>query len=95
MLETVHFTMGETKRVCIKVTSGYNHPFEISRAQFSLMACNEVEEKGDCEISQIKDNECILSVIINPKRKNATYTLRYTYDIAPEKLIYDVRIRVS
>lgn len=95
MLENVHFTMGETKRVCIKVTSGYSHPFEISRAQFSLMACDETEEKGDCEIEKIKEHEWILSAIINPKRKNATYTLRFVYDIVPEKLIYDVRIRVS
>ena len=42
----------------------------------------------------LNDHEVILSALINPKRKGALYRLRYSYDIFPESLFYDVKIRV-
>lgn len=95
MSEVVNFIFGEKKRVCIEVFNVFDTPFEISKAKFQTLVSDEIEENGDCEITYFNDHAVILSALINPKRKGAIYTLRYSYDIFPESLIYDVRIRVN
>lgn len=90
------FIFGETKNVRIKIISMSEcHPFSVTNAKYSLTCGDEEEASGICDICKISQRETILSALISPQRKNGIYNLRYTYDIYPETLIYNVKIRVK
>lgn len=95
MQETVYFELGEKKYVCISVTSPCGRPFDITSAKYALMKGEETEASGQCEIKKKSDTETILSALIQPMAKSATYTLEYTYEIPPETLMYNVRVKVT
>ena len=95
MRECVTFELGEKKYVCISVTSTCGRPFDITSAKYILMKGKETEASGQCEITHKSDTETILSALIQPMAKNATYTLEYTYEIPPETLMYNVRVKVT
>lgn len=93
-MENVNFKFGEKKYVCIGVRSCGNHPFEVTMARFELRCGEETEVSGECEISRRGENEIVLSSLIEPLRKNATYRLTVTYDILPEVLKYEILVNV-
>ena len=95
MTETVCFELGEKKYVCISVTSPCGRPFDVTIAKYVLLKGKETEASGQCEIKKKGDTETILSALIKPMAKNATYTLEYTYEIPPETLMYNVRVKVT
>lgn len=95
MQETVYFDLGEKKYVCISVTSTCGRPFDITSAKYVLLKGKETETSGQCEIKKKSDTETILSALIQPMAKSATYTLEYTYEIPPETLMYNVRVKVT
>lgn len=90
----VDFELGEKKYVCISVRSTCGQPFDVTAAKYRLMKGAEVEVSGPCEINQKSDTETVLSALIQPQAKGATYTLEYEYEIPPEKLLYNVRVSV-
>ena len=95
-MQTIDFKLGEKKNVSIKVINTLSQVFEVSTAAYILKSGEEVEASGTCEIRNgCSDYEMILSALISPKRNRCTYILRFTYDIFPEKFIYDVQVRVS
>ena len=93
MQETVYFDLGEKKYVCISVTSTCGRPFDITSAKYVLLKGKETEASGQCEIKKKSDTETILSALIQPMAKSATYTLEYTYEIPPEILMHEVRVK--
>ena len=95
MTEKVNFDLGEKKYVCISVRSTNRKPFDVTSAKYVLMNGNQKEASGECEISKRSDQETILSALIQPMIKGATYTLEYTYEIPPEILKHEVRVYVS
>lgn len=95
MQETVYFDLGEKKYVCISVTSTCGRPFDITSAKYVLLKGKETETSGQCEIKKKSDTETILSALIQPMAKSATYTLEYTYEIPPETLMHNVRVKVT
>lgn len=95
MQETVYFDLGEKKYVCISVTSTCGRPFDITSAKYVLLNGKETEASGQCEIKKKSDTETILSALIQPMAKSATYTLEYTYEIPPETLMHNVRVKVT
>lgn len=95
MTERVTFELGERKYVCISVTSTCGRPFDITSAKYVLMKGKETEASGQCEIKKKSDTETILSALIQPMAKSATYTLKYTYEIPPEILEKKVSVRVN
>ena len=95
MQETVYFDLGEKKYVCISVTSPCGRPFDITSAKYILMKGKETEASGECEIKKNSDTETILSALIQPMAKSATYTLEYTYEIPPEILKKEISVRVN
>ena len=95
MTEQVTFELGEKKYVCISVTSPCGKPFDVTSAKYALMKGKETEASGQCEIKKKSDTETILSSLIQPMAKSATYTLEYTYEIPPETLMYNVRVKVT
>lgn len=95
MQETVYFELGEKKYVCISVTSICSRPFDVTSAKYVLLKGEETEASGQCEIEKKSDTETILSALIQPMAKSATYTLEYTYEIPPETLMYNVRVKVT
>lgn len=95
MTERVTFELGEKKYVCISVTSTCGRPFDVASAKYVLMKGKETEASGQCEITKKNDTETVLSALIQPMAKNATYTLEYNYEIPPEILIHEVRVKVT
>lgn len=95
MRERVTFELGEKKYVCISVTSTCGRPFDVTSAKYALMKGKETEASGECEIKKKSDTETILSALIQPMAKSATYTLRYEYEIPPEILEKKVDVRVN
>lgn len=95
MQGTVYFDLGEKKYVCVSVTSTCGRPFDVTSAKYVLLKGKETEASGQCEIKKKSDTETILSALIQPMAKNATYTLEYTYEIPPETLMYNVRVKVN
>lgn len=95
MTERVAFELGERKYVCISVKSTCKKPFDVTSAKYALKKGDDTEESGDCEITRKSDTETVLSALIQPMAKNATYTLEYIYEIPPEILISEVKIRVN
>lgn len=95
MTERVDFELGEKKYVCISVTSPCGRPFDITSAKYILMKGKETEASGECEIKKNSDTETILSALIQPMAKSATYTLEYTYEIPPEILKKEISVRVN
>lgn len=95
MTERVTFELGEKKYVCISVTSTCGRPFDVTSAKYVLMKGKETEASGQCEIKKKSDTETILSALIQPMAKSATYTLEYTYEIPPEILEKKVSVRVN
>ena len=93
-MERVKFKFGEKKYVCIGVRSCGNRPFEVTKARFELRCGDETEASGECEISRRGENEIVLSSLLEPLRKNATYHLTVTYDIPPEVLIHEILVNV-
>lgn len=67
---------------------------EVSNAKYLLLAGEEAEDSGVCEINQKSDNEVILTAIVQPQRNNTIYRLEYTYEIPPEILKCDILISV-
>lgn len=95
MQETVYFELGEKKYVCISVASTCGRPFDVTSAKYTLLKGKDTEASGECEIKKKSDTETILSALIQPMAKSATYTLEYTYEIPPETLMYNVRVKVT
>ena len=95
MQETVYFDLGEKKYVCISVHSTCGKPFDVTSAKYFLYKGEEKEASGQCEITKKNDTETVLSALIQPMAKNATYTLEYTYEIPPEILIHEIRVKVT
>ena len=95
MTEQVTFELGEKKYVCISVTSPCGKPFDVTSAKYALMKGKETEASGQCEIKKKSDTETILSALIQPMAKSATYTLEYTYAIPPEILMHEIRVKVT
>ena len=95
MAETVYFELGEKKYVCISVHSTCGKPFDITSAKYILYKGEEKEASGQCEITKKNDTETVLSALIQPMAKNATYTLEYNYEIPPEILIHEIRVKVT
>ena len=92
----VDFTMGEKKYVCISVKSTCrNRPFDVTSAKYILRNGDQEENTGDCIIEKKTDSETILSALIQPMIKGGSYTLEYTYEIPPEILKYEVKVKVS
>ena len=95
MAEKVNFELGEKKYVCISVRSTNRKPFDVTTAKYILRNGDQIEKSGECEISKRDDQETILSALIQPMIKGATYTLEYTYEIPPEILKHEVWVYVS
>ena len=95
MSDRVNFELGEKKYVCISVQSTNRKPFDVTTAKYILRNGDQIEKSGECEISKRDDQETILSALIQPMIKGATYTLEYTYEIPPEILKHEVRVCVS
>lgn len=95
MIDKVCFEFGEKKYVCISVRSTHGKPFDVTSAKYVLRNGDQEETKGDCIIEQKSDTVTVLSALIQPMIKGATYTLEYTYEIPPEILKYEVRVYVS
>lgn len=93
--ERVTFELGEKKYVCISVKSTCKKPFDVTSAKYILKNGDQKETSGDCEISKRNDQETVLSALIQPMIKGATYTLEYTYEIPPEILIHEVKVTVT
>lgn len=90
------FELGEKKYVCISVRSTCpNRPFDVTSAKYVLRNGDQEETKGDCIIEKKSDVETILSALIQPMIKGGSYTLEYTYEIPPEILKYEVKVKVS
>ena len=94
MTEKVNFEFGEKKYVCISIRSTCKKPFDVTSAKFILRNGDQTEVSGECEISKRNDLETVLSALIQPVIKGATYTLEFTYDIPPEILKHEVRVMV-
>lgn len=95
MTEKAYFDLGEKKYVCISVRSTNGKPFDVTSAKYILTNGDQKETAGECEISKRNDQETILSALIQPMIKGATYTLEYTYEIPPEILKHEVRVIVT
>lgn len=93
--ERVTFELGEKKYVCISVRSTCKKPFDVTSAKYILKNGDQKVASGDCEISKRNDQETVLSALIQPMIKGATYTLEYTYEIPPEILIHEVKVTVT
>ena len=95
-MDKVVFELGEKKYVCISVRSTCrNRPFDVISAKYSLRNGDQIEESGSCEIDKRNDQETVLSALIQPMIKGATYTLEYNYEIPPEILIHEVKVTVT
>lgn len=95
MLESIDMKCGERRRVYIAIKSIGRQPFEISNATFTLTIGDELDAQGYCDVVEEDFDEVLLGALIQPMRKNAIYMLRFTYEIYPTKLYYDVKIRVN
>lgn len=95
MTEKTQFELGEKKYVCISVQSTNRKPFDVVSAKYVLRNGDQEEAKGDCVIEKKSDTVTVLSALIQPMIKGATYTLEYTYEIPPEILKHEVRVYVS
>lgn len=95
MAENANFKLGEKKYVCISVQSMNRKPFDVTSAKYVMRNGDQIEKSGECEISKRSDQETILSALIQPMIKGATYTLEYTYEIPPEILKHKVQVYVS
>ena len=95
MMDRVNFELGEKKYVCISVRSTNHKPFDVTTAKYVLRNGDQEEKSGTCEITRKNDTETVLSALIQPMIKGATYTLEYTYEIPPEILKHEVRVCVS
>lgn len=94
-MEKVRFILGERKYVCIQVRSLCRQAFEIASAKYVLRLGDRVEDSGECLIASKSDSESILSALISPQVKGASYVLEYTYMIPPEILKHEIRVCVS
>lgn len=96
MIESTTFEFGETKKVCIKIQSTCDEPFEVTNAKWILKTKNgEEENTGECEVEFINATCSVVSALIRPMRNHANYILEYQYDIHPEHLIHQIGVRVS
>lgn len=95
MVESATLNFGEKRYISIQVKSVCGHKFEITKPIWKLKCGDEVEDHGECIIRNNNTSKIILSALIKPKRKNATYILEYDYRIEPELLIKQVKIRVT
>lgn len=95
MTERVDFELGERKYVCISIKSICKKPFDVTSAKYALKKGDDTEDSGDCEITHKSDTETLLSALIQPMARGATYALEYTYEIPPEILKSEVKIRVK
>lgn len=95
MTDKVNFELGEKKYVCISVQSTNRKSFDVTSAKYILRNGDQEEAKGDCVIEKKSDTVTVLSALIQPMIKGATYTLEYTYEIPPEILKHEVRVHVS
>lgn len=93
--EKVEFELGEKKYVCISVRSACGKPFDVTSAKYILKNGDQKEASGECGISKRDDQETVLSALIQPMIKGGSYILEYTYEIPPEILKYEVKVKVS
>ena len=94
-MDRATFELGEKKYVCIIVRSTNRKPFDVTSAKYSLRNGDQIEASGSYEIDKRNDQETVLSALIQPMIKGATYTLEYNYEIPPEILIHEVKVTVT
>lgn len=94
-MDKVTFELGEKKYVCISVRSTNRKAFDVTSAKYILRNGDQKEASGSCEIDKRNDQETVLSALIQPMIKGATYTLEYDYEIPPEILIHEVKVTVA
>ena len=94
-MDRATFELGAKKYVCIIVRSTNRTPFDVTSAKYSLRNGDQIEASGSCEIDKRNDQETVLSALIQPMIKGATYTLEYNYEIPPEILIHEVKVTVT
>lgn len=92
--ESITFHLGERRRVRVMVQNVHGRDCIVSSAQYILKCGKETEDSGKCEIEQATTSSVILSMLLAPKRANATYTLLVRYSIGEEEYIYTCLIRV-
>ena len=90
-MDSAIFELGEKKYVCISVRSTCGKPFDVTSAKYILKNGDEKEASGECEISKRDNKETILSALIQPMIKGATYIL----EIPPEIIKHVVRVMVK
>lgn len=93
-MEKVNFDLGEKKYICISVRSTNGKPFDVTKAKYTLKNGTQTEESGNCEIEKRINAETIISALIDPAIKGATYILEYEYEVPPEILKYRVAVNV-
>lgn len=93
-MESLTMNFGEKRNIAICVQSTCDQAFDITEASFSLRAGEEVDQSGPCEIKYVNDTNVILTALVEPPRKNCTYSLEFNYKIPPEELIYVCKVRV-
>lgn len=94
-MEYVRFKIGEKKIISIRVQSCNKKEFEVTNAKYILKKGVEIEESGSCTIDREKEYSTMLSAIIQPKAKNADYTLEFTYEVPPEILKHEIKVTVT
>ena len=94
MADALSISLGETRSVTIRVESTERKRFEVTNASFSLKHGNTTEATGACSVESDGQYAYLVSALVTPQIKCTMYTLQFSYDIYPERLLYDVFLRV-
>lgn len=76
-------------RVTVKPKCDTELPFTVKSASYELIYGDETEAEGECTIT-----DHVLDAFIAPE-KTGTYRLKYTYQIADETWVDNIKLKVG
>lgn len=85
-MQRIHFYVGESRIVRLRIHARDNAPFTIREATWELKGSYETEAQGECEIEGD-----VISAMIEPQ-KRVTYRLYFTYKVAGEVLMECIEV---
>lgn len=95
MAEAISFILGETREVTIRVESTEQKRFEITNAKFFLKHGTTTEATGECKVESDGSFAYYVSALVTPQIRCTKYLLQFSYDIYPERMLFDAYLHVK
>ena len=90
----IQMILGEKRMVGLSITAANQSAFPVTNATYQLVRGEEIEDSGNCTVTEVSQREKRLDIYIEPEQAT-NYQLIFSYEIGDEKLKTVVYVYVT